>query len=60
MTKKKDEKRNYDWCEWEMRRKDQESMVEIAGRFHFLDGNSRCESGSKISPMWPPTVSFMN
>jgi hypothetical protein len=30
----KDGKRNYDWCEWEMRRKDQESTVEVAGKLN--------------------------
>ncbi|XP_065333652.1 dmX-like protein 2 isoform X2 [Cloeon dipterum] len=32
VTNKKDESRDYEWCEWEMRRKDKESMVEIAGK----------------------------
>ena len=36
VTKTKDEKRNYDWCEWEMRSKDNESMVEIAGIYNIF------------------------
>jgi hypothetical protein len=36
VTKTKDDKRNYDWCEWEMRSKDNESMVEIAGKYNII------------------------
>ncbi|XP_059484944.1 dmX-like protein 2 [Neocloeon triangulifer] len=32
VTNKKDNTKDYEWCEWEMRRKDKESTVEIAGK----------------------------
>ncbi|KAG5343356.1 DMXL2 protein, partial [Acromyrmex heyeri] len=32
VTKKPDEKLDYEWCEWEMTRKDQESTIDITGQ----------------------------
>ncbi|XP_047120921.1 dmX-like protein 2 [Schistocerca piceifrons] len=32
VTKKDEKKKNYEWCEWEMFRKDQESTIDITGQ----------------------------